>query len=354
MHYFQRFNNFANFKQFLFYSFDPEDDRWTLVESMHYKRLGVGVAVVNRLLYAIGGFDGNERLATIERYHPEDNAWTIIPSMSIGRSGAGVAALNQYIYVVGGFDGTRQLSSVERFDTEQLIWSKVASIKIARSALSLTVLDGKLYAMGGFDGHNFLSIVEVYDPELNVWEDGTPLTSGRSGHASAVIFEPSCVSSFSNYLRTTSMDTDNDDSHWPDNDPNGKPNTSASSTMQNLSNAGGNSEFASFSGSICNNCTKQKSKLSNTTYYFYKLLLKKYIHFSISFINIITTSQTKFQSVENIGTSYRNHNFVTNILQIFLNVICLNSLRNTFIIPLNNYEFPLYVNENPKKYKKKK
>lgn len=56
---------------------------------MHSKRLGVGVAVVNRLLYAIGGFDGNERLASVECYHPENNAWTLLPSMNVGRSGAG-------------------------------------------------------------------------------------------------------------------------------------------------------------------------------------------------------------------------------------------------------------------------
>lgn len=181
---------------------------------MHSKRLGVGVAVVNRLLYAIGGFDGVNRLATVECYHPENNAWTSLPSMAIGRSGAGksnfsgrgdflltfhclgVAALNQYIYVVGGFDGQAQLSSVERYDTEQQIWEMVAEIRIARSALSLTVLDGKLYAMGGFDGQQFLAIVEVYDPVRNTWEEGTPLTSGRSGHASAVIYQPCGMNAF--------------------------------------------------------------------------------------------------------------------------------------------------------------
>lgn len=163
------------------------------MQPMHSKRFGVGVAVVNRLLYAIGGFDGNDRLASMECYHPENNAWTILPSMKLGRSGAGVAALNHFIYVVGGFDGQRHLSSVERYDTEQQIWEMVSEIKTARSALSLTVLDGKLFAMGGFDGQNFLTIVEVYDPALNAWSEGTTLTSGRSGHASAVIYHPSCV-----------------------------------------------------------------------------------------------------------------------------------------------------------------
>lgn len=322
-------------------SFDPEDDRWTLVEPMHSKRLGVGVAVVNRLLYAIGGFDGKERLATIERYHPEDNAWTIIPPMTIGRSGAGVVALNQYIYVVGGFDGVRQLSSVERFDTEQLTWSRVASIKIARSALSLTVLDGKLYAMGGFDGHHFLSIVEVYDPDQDIWEDGTPLTSGRSGHASAVIFEPSCANSFGNYLRSSTMDTDNEDSSWPDNNTNGAPNASRSSAMNATANQ---NTFASFSGSVCTNCTK-KPTLSITTCFFYNIF-KRFITFGLSPFtnNTIDTSHKKFHSADIVNKTI---DLFDNIMRIII------YFYKPSIFLENNHEIPLFANENPKKYKKK-
>lgn len=69
----------------------------------------------------------------------------------------------------------------------------MAPLKVARSALSLTALDGKLWAMGGYDGANFSTVVEVYDPMRNVWSDGVPLTSGRSGHAAAVIYQPSNI-----------------------------------------------------------------------------------------------------------------------------------------------------------------
>lgn len=31
--------------------------------------------------------------------------------------------------------------------------------------------------------------MEVYDPETNTWKTGTPLTSVRSGHASAVCYQ---------------------------------------------------------------------------------------------------------------------------------------------------------------------
>ncbi|XP_043285498.1 kelch-like ECH-associated protein 1B isoform X2 [Venturia canescens] len=168
--------------------FDPDMDQWTNVKPMHVKRLGVGVAVVNRLLYAIGGFDGTHRLNSVECYHPENDEWTMVTSMKCSRSGAGVASLGQFIYVVGGYDGNEQLNTVERYDTENDQWEYISSVSIARSALSVTVLDGKLYAMGGYDGTTFLSIVEIYDPGKDLWELGLPMTSGRSGHASAVSY----------------------------------------------------------------------------------------------------------------------------------------------------------------------
>lgn len=47
------------------------------------------MAVVNRLLYAIGGYDGKQRLSTVERYNPDENSWTFVAEMSSPRSGAG-------------------------------------------------------------------------------------------------------------------------------------------------------------------------------------------------------------------------------------------------------------------------
>nr|CAD7578608.1 unnamed protein product [Timema californicum] len=69
--------------------YDPDEDRWSSIKPMHTKRLGVGVAVVNRLLYAVGGYDCTNRLNSVECYHPENNAWTMVAPMSTHRSGAG-------------------------------------------------------------------------------------------------------------------------------------------------------------------------------------------------------------------------------------------------------------------------
>uniref|UniRef100_A0A8C0HSA8 Kelch like ECH associated protein 1 n=1 Tax=Buteo japonicus TaxID=224669 RepID=A0A8C0HSA8_9AVES len=46
--------------------YEPERDEWQLVAPMLTRRIGVGVAVLNRLLYAVGGFDGSARLSSAE------------------------------------------------------------------------------------------------------------------------------------------------------------------------------------------------------------------------------------------------------------------------------------------------
>lgn len=106
------------------------------------------ISLFGRLLFAIGGFDGKQRLNSVECYHPENDEWTMVSPMKCSRSGAGVASLGQYIYVIGGYDGNSQLNSVEKYDIEHDVWEFASNVSIARSALSVTVLDGKLYAMG--------------------------------------------------------------------------------------------------------------------------------------------------------------------------------------------------------------
>lgn len=73
---------------------------------------------------------------------------------------------------------------------------------------------------GGYDGTHFLSIVEVLDPVRDCWEDGVSLTSGRSGLASAVIYQPSCHQSYSLDCTTNlSTDREYDDDRKPPDGP---------------------------------------------------------------------------------------------------------------------------------------
>ena len=65
-------------------------------------RLYLGVGVVNGILYAVGGGNGNSVFATVEAYDPVSNTWTTRASMPTGRSGLGVGVVNGVLYAVGG------------------------------------------------------------------------------------------------------------------------------------------------------------------------------------------------------------------------------------------------------------
>ena len=68
----------------------------------------VGVAVIDNLLYAVGGSNRDDgtrsNLNTMERYNPEKDEWEDMPSMHRSRGAASVTALNGCLYAVGGYD----------------------------------------------------------------------------------------------------------------------------------------------------------------------------------------------------------------------------------------------------------
>lgn len=68
---------------------------------MHSRRCYVSVTVHNGLIYAMGGYDGESRLNTVERYDPTSNQWTLITPMLTRRSDAGACTLDDKIYIIG-------------------------------------------------------------------------------------------------------------------------------------------------------------------------------------------------------------------------------------------------------------
>jgi len=54
----------------------------------------VSVALLNGIIYAMGGFDGHHRLGSAEKYDFERNQWTMIAPMTSQRSDACAAVMN--------------------------------------------------------------------------------------------------------------------------------------------------------------------------------------------------------------------------------------------------------------------
>lgn len=65
--------------------FDPIQEQWRIAEAITMQRSRVGVAVMKKKLFAIGGFNGTERLSTVEMYDSVTKTWSKIASMRCKR-----------------------------------------------------------------------------------------------------------------------------------------------------------------------------------------------------------------------------------------------------------------------------
>jgi len=74
--------------------YDPILDTWTPVAKMSVAREGVGVGVLNGVLYAVGGKDGSKTLSSVEAYSPSTGVWTAIMDMHKPRRRAGNFSYN--------------------------------------------------------------------------------------------------------------------------------------------------------------------------------------------------------------------------------------------------------------------
>lgn len=74
----------------------------------HFLSHPKGVAVIDNLVYAVGGSNRDDgtrsNLNSMERYNPERNEWEDMPPMHRSRGAASVTALNGCLYAVGGYD----------------------------------------------------------------------------------------------------------------------------------------------------------------------------------------------------------------------------------------------------------
>ena len=64
------------------------------------------MAVVNNQVYVCGGFNGSLRVRTVDVYDPVKDVWTTVQPMEARRSTLGAAVLDGMVYAVGGFDGS--------------------------------------------------------------------------------------------------------------------------------------------------------------------------------------------------------------------------------------------------------
>ena len=106
---------------------------WETKASLPTARYAPSAGVVNDILYIIGGCSTSvqgcgDPTATVEAYNLGTNTWTTVASMPTARGFHASAVVNGLIYVVGGTGaGGSDVSTVEVYDPATNSWSTSAS-----------------------------------------------------------------------------------------------------------------------------------------------------------------------------------------------------------------------------------
>ncbi|CAJ0593642.1 unnamed protein product [Cylicocyclus nassatus] len=167
--------------------FDFSSLKWTTMPNMPTPRAHLSVAVLGSKLYACGGSTNRDHYhdrttpevtSTVEVFDFQRNMWATAPSMSIRRKDCAVAVLNDVLYVIGGH-GDFVFESVERFCAAENRWERAPSMELGRRMAAATTLNNKIYVCGGDDGREVLNTVIFFDPVSNCWSYAPPMQVAR-------------------------------------------------------------------------------------------------------------------------------------------------------------------------------
>ena len=122
--------------------YNPVDDTWSACAEMNYARSGVAVAVLGKYMYAIGGRNRGEQTYynKVERYCPAEDQWEIISSLLHPRAWPAAAAFCHCIYVAGGYDGQNRLNTLEQYNPDADKWTNMAEMKENHAGCGLAVV----------------------------------------------------------------------------------------------------------------------------------------------------------------------------------------------------------------------
>jgi N-acetylneuraminic acid mutarotase len=186
-----------------FSSADVAEDTWVAKAPMQVARSGLGVAVVNGKIYAIGGssrtgappYTGG-KVGTNEEYDPETDKWTLKASMPTPRYNFRFEVIHNKIYCIGG--NTESLSTTqanEVYDPSTDTWETRAPLPTPRESFTTVVYRNRIYVIGGITGSDlakgvrgtYTGTTEVYDPALDTWETKASMLNARFPETCVVI-----------------------------------------------------------------------------------------------------------------------------------------------------------------------
>ncbi|KAK2197435.1 bifunctional Kelch-type beta propeller/Kelch repeat type 1/SKP1-BTB-POZ domain superfamily/Potassium channel tetramerization-type BTB domain/BTB-POZ domain [Babesia duncani] len=214
--------------------YDRLRDSWYTAAPLRFARRNNAGIVMDNALYCVGGFDGNDVLATVERLDPRMKNWSLVAPLTSPRSSCMLAQQNGYIYAMGGTCGER-LNTIERYNVRADRWETTpTSLPQVTSAGAACTFQNEVYLCGGMDNahciHSSMLHLDsetqaissctglangiadaalvsngkvmyltggqsdhvsnecyLYKPQVDQWQDAPPLITSRCGHCLVVL-----------------------------------------------------------------------------------------------------------------------------------------------------------------------
>ena len=164
--------------------YDPASDRWERLPDMPTARGGLGAALVDGHLMAVGGESATGVFGVVESYSVANKSWSRGPSMRTPRHGMAVAAIGRSLYALGGAPKPGHASAVATAEAVSLVsgrrasskWRPLPPMPTARQNMAGAVLDGTIWVAGGLGADSRGSRrVEGYDPVVSGWKSAPDL-----------------------------------------------------------------------------------------------------------------------------------------------------------------------------------
>jgi non-specific serine/threonine protein kinase len=165
---------------------------WHEGRSSPWPRVEVSGAVVDHVVYVVGGFtpDG-ATTATVERLDLRTGRWSMAPPLPHPLNHASAVSYQGSLYVVGGYGNPTDtssgaVSSFWRLDPRRGRWTAMPSAPLARAAAGAALVGHKLFVAGGrSDTETSISTLAIYNFRTRRWTLGPPLEHPREHLAGA-------------------------------------------------------------------------------------------------------------------------------------------------------------------------
>lgn len=160
------------------YQYDCCLNSWRQLSNMNVARYDFACAEVNGLVYAVGGYGANgDSLSSAEVYDPDTNKWTLIESLRRPRWGCFACGFEGKLYVMGGRSSFTIGNSkfVDVYNPEKHCWCEMKNGCVMVTAHA--VLGKKLFCMEWKNQRK----LTIFSPEDNTWKMvPVPLTGSSS------------------------------------------------------------------------------------------------------------------------------------------------------------------------------